>query len=90
MKNILTDFDKDLDCSSVGLSSLASGGFSLLSARMAESAVRLVNSRALPRWPSYASVSDASARLKFSSGLPANHLCCSTIAAESAPKKARA
>src|SRR6266567_2873302 len=47
---------------------------SLLSARTAESTARWVSSRALRRWPAYASVSDASESPKLSySGLPANH-----------------
>src|SRR5471032_1741536 len=45
---------------------------------MPESTARFVSSRAVPRWPPYASVSDARASPKFSnSGLPANHCCCS-------------
>jgi hypothetical protein len=44
-----------------------------------------------PDDPAYASVSEASESPMFSaSGWPASHCCCSAIAGESAPRKARA
>src|SRR6266566_3953370 len=64
---------------------------SLLSARTAESTARCVSSRALRRWPVYASVSDASESPKLSySGLPANHADWSARARESPERKAKA
>ena len=64
--------------------------FSLPSVRMATSTAPLISSRAYHRDSHHTPRCRIDKSKVLISGLPANHCCCSAIAAESAPRKARA